>query len=100
MGTMKIKAKEKDGIVKVKFMIKHPMLTYDQAKKKGTDPNFITHIGAKVGDKIVYDVSTSQFFSKNPQFKFKFKGAKKGDELCITWTDLSGKTVTECKKIK
>jgi len=100
MANMKIKAKEKDGIVKVKALLKHPMLTYDQAKKKGVEANFITHITAKVGDTIVYDVSTSQFLSKNPQIKFKFKGAKKGDELTITWVDLSGKTVSESKKIK
>jgi sulfur-oxidizing protein SoxZ len=100
MGNMKIKAKEKNGVVGVKCMAKHDMLTYDQAKKKGKEANFITHITAKVGDKVVFDVSTSQFWSKNPQWKFKFKGAKKGDELTITWTDLSGKSVTESKKIK
>ena len=100
MGNMKIKAKEKNGVVGVKILAKHDMLTYDQAKAKGVEANFITHITAKVGDKIVYDVSTSQFWSKNPQFKFKFKGGKKGDKLEITWTDLSGKTVTESKKIK
>ena len=100
MGNMKIKAKEKKGVVGVKVLAKHDMLTYDQAKKKGKEANFITHITAKVGDTIVYDVSTSQFWSKNPQFKFKFKGAKKGDKLTITWVDMSGKSVTESKKIK
>ncbi len=97
---MKIKAKLKGDVVNVKVLAKHDMLTYDQAKKKGKEANFITHITAKVGDKIVYDVSTSQFWSKNPQFKFKFKGGKKGEKLDITWRDLSGKTVTESKKIK
>lgn len=97
---MKIKAKLKGDIISAQVLAKHDMLTYDQAKAKGVDANFITHITAKVGDKIVYDVSTSQFWSKNPQFKFKFKGAKKGDMLEITWTDLSGKSVTESKKIK
>ena len=100
MANMKIKAKLKGDVIGVKAMAKHNMLTYDQAKKKGVDANFITHITAKVGDKVVYDVSTSQFWSKNPQFKFKFKGAAKGDKVDITWTDLSGKTVTESKKIK
>jgi len=99
MSNMRIKAKERNGIVSTKVLAKHDMLTYDQAKAKGKEANFITHISAKVGDAIVYDVSTSQFLSKNPQFKFKFKG-KKGDELSISWTDLSGKTVTESKKIK
>jgi sulfur-oxidizing protein SoxZ len=87
-------------VIAVNVMAKHTILTYDQAKKKGKEANFITHITAKVGDKVVYDVSTSQFWSKNPQWKFKFKGAAKGDEVAITWTDLSGKSVTESKKIK
>jgi sulfur-oxidizing protein SoxZ len=100
MGNMKIKAKADGDIVKAKVMAKHPMLTYNAAKKKGKEANFITYIVGKVGDKIVYEASTSQFLSKNPLFKFKFKGAKKGDELTMTWTDLKGKTVTESKKIK
>ena len=100
MGNMKIKEKLKNDVVNVKVMAKHDMLTYDQAKKKGKEANFITHITAKVGDRVVYDVSTSQFWSKNPQWKFKFKGAEKGQKLEITWTDLSGKSVTESKKIK
>ena len=97
---MKIKAKLKGDITSAKVLATHDMLTYDQAKAKGVEANFITHITAKVGDKIVYDVSTSQFWSKNPQFKFKFKGGKKGEMLDITWTDLLGKSVTESKKIK
>ena len=102
MGNMKKKAKVKGDIVKVKAAMKHAMLTYDQAKAKGVDANFITHIEAKVGDKVVFEVSTSQFLAKDPLLKFKFKseGLKKGDKLAITWTDLSGKTVTEDKKIK
>jgi sulfur-oxidizing protein SoxZ len=100
MANMKIKAKLKGDVVGAKVLAKHDMLTYDQAKAKKKEANFITHITAKVGDKVVYDVSTSQFWSKNPQFKFKFKGAKKGDKLVITWTDLLGKSVTESKKIK
>lgn len=97
---MKIKAKEKGGAVSVKVMVKHDMLTYDQAKKKGTDANFITHISAKANDKVVFDMSTSQFLSKNPIFKFKFKGAKKGDKVEVTWVDLKGNTKTDSKKIK
>jgi sulfur-oxidizing protein SoxZ len=100
MGNMKIKAKEKNGIVKAKVMVKHEMLTYNMAKKKGKEANFITYITGKVGDKVVFEASTSQFLSKNPLFKFKFKGAKKGDELTMSWIDLKGNSVTESKKIK
>jgi sulfur-oxidizing protein SoxZ len=99
MANMKIKSKEKGGVVKAKVMIKHDMLTYNQAKAKGVEANFITHITGKAGGKVVLEMSTSQFLSKNPLIKFSFPG-KKGDELEMTWTDLSGATVTESKKIK
>jgi len=102
MGKIKIKAKVKNGVVKAKVMAKHIMLPYDAAKKKGVDANFITHLVGKVGDKVVYDISSSQFLSKNPLFKFEFKadGFKKGDKLEISWVDLSGATATDSKKIK
>lgn len=96
---MKIKAKEKAGVVKAKVSISHNMLTYDQAKKKGVEANFIGHITGTVGDKVVYDASTSQFLSKNPLIKFSFAG-KKGDELKITYTQLKGETFFASKKIK
>ena len=102
MGNMKIKAKVKGDVLKCKIQAKHIMLPYDAAKKKGVDANFITHVVGKVGDKVVFEVSTSQFLSKDPIFKFQAKaeGFKAGDELEMTWKDLSGKTVTESKKIK
>ncbi|NEW61507.1 thiosulfate oxidation carrier complex protein SoxZ [Sulfurovum sp. bin170] len=99
MGNMKIKAKEKDGVVKAKVKAKHEMLTYNAAKKKGKEANFITHMMGKVNDKIVFEVSSSQFLSKDPLFKFQFKG-KAGDKLVMTWVDLKGNTKTEDKKIK
>jgi sulfur-oxidizing protein SoxZ len=97
---IKIKAKLKGDTVDVKAMANHPMLTYDQAKKKGLEANFITHITATSNGRVVYDVSTSQFWSKNPQFKFSFTGAKEGEDVTITWTDLKGNTQTDTKTIK
>lgn len=102
---MKIKAKLKKDIVKVKMLLKHKMVTYNQAKKKtgnSDDANFITHVSGTVNEKNVIDISTSQFFSKNPIFKFQFKGEefKKGDMLVITWVDRKGKTETKSAKIK
>lgn len=99
MGNMKIKVKEKDGVVKANVKIKHVMMTYAQAKKKAVDVNFVTHITAKVGQRVVYELSSSQFISKDPIVKFKFL-AQKGDVLEMTWTDMSGQSVTESKKIK
>jgi sulfur-oxidizing protein SoxZ len=97
---MKIKAKLKDGIVDVKAMAKHEMLTYDVAKKKGTDANFIVHMIATVNKKVVFEMSSSQFLSKNPIISFKFKGAAAGDKLTMTWVDLKGNTETSDTEIR
>ncbi|PHR54685.1 MAG: thiosulfate oxidation carrier complex protein SoxZ [Arcobacter sp.] len=102
---MKIKAKIKGDIVKVKALAKHDMTTYNQAEKKTgnkDDANFITHISASINGKVVFDASTSQFLSKNPIFKYTFKadGVKKGDKLEMTWVDRKGNTKTDAGKVK
>ncbi|NPA50615.1 MAG: thiosulfate oxidation carrier complex protein SoxZ [Epsilonproteobacteria bacterium] len=91
MAKARIRAKAKKDHTEVKMMIKHPMLTYLQAKKAGKEANFITYVVATVDDKKVFEVSTSQFLSKDPYFKFSFKGNAKGKELVVTWVDLKGK---------
>ena len=102
---MKIKAKIKKGVLKVKTLIKHDMITYDQAQKKFGDrnkANFVTHITASVNGHIVYEASTSQFLSKNPIVKFqaKAKGIKKGDKLEMIVAQKIGAPTTGKAKIK
>ncbi len=99
---MKVRAKLKNGVVEVKAMAKHDMVTYNQAEKKTGDrenANFITHITATVSGETVFDMSTSQFLSKNPIFKFAYKG-KKGDELLMTWVDRKGNTESGDTKVR
>jgi len=97
---MKIKAKEKDGVVKVKAMFTSLMADKEEAEKKKIDVEYIAHVIAKVNDKVVYEATTSGFMAENPLMKFSFTGAKKGDELEFTITDHTGKTSTGKKKIK
>ncbi len=97
---MRIKAKSKGDKTEVKVMMKHPMLSYREAEKKKKEANFIVYVTAKNEGAVVYEVSTSQFLSKNPYMKFYFKGGKKGEEVEITWVDLKGKTKTGKAKIK
>ena len=98
--TTKIKAKLKNGIVEVKALATHPMLSFQEAERAKKEANFITYVVAKVGGKVVYEASTSQFLSKDPYMKFSFKGGNVGDELEITWKDLKGDTDTSTEKIK
>jgi len=96
---MKIKAKEKKGVVKVKAMFTSLMADREESVKKGISPEYIQHIIAKVNDVTVYEVSMSGFMSENPLLKFKFKG-KKGDTIVFDTVDNNGKKETGKKKIK
>lgn len=100
---MKIKAKLKGDVCEVKMQIPHDMMTYDQAEKKTgnrDDANFVTYVTGNVNGKVVFEMSSSQFLSKNPIIKYTFKGAKSGDELSMTWIDRKGNTETDSTKIK
>ncbi|NPA60313.1 MAG: thiosulfate oxidation carrier complex protein SoxZ [Epsilonproteobacteria bacterium] len=102
---MKVKAKLKKGVIKVKAMAKHSMTTFNMMEKKTgnrEDANFITHITGTINGETVLDMSTSQFLSKNPIFKFELKadGFKKGDKLLLSWIDRKGKTGKGKGKIK
>ncbi len=99
-GTTKIKAKLKDGIVEVKALVTHPMLSYQEAERAKKEVNFITYVVAKVADKVVFEASTSQFLSKDPYIKFSFKGANVGDTIELTWKDLKGNTDVSTEAIK
>lgn len=99
---MRVRAKLKNGVVEVKAMAKHDMVTYNQAETKTgnrEDANFITHITGTANGEVVFDMSTSQFLSKNPIFKFAYKG-KKGDELVLTWVDRKGNTDSGDTKVR
>jgi sulfur-oxidizing protein SoxZ len=102
---MKVKAKLKNGVIKVKAMAKHGMTTFNMMEKKSgnrDDANFITHLNATINGETVLDMSTSQFLSKNPIFKFELKAGdfKKGDKLLMSWVDRKGKTGKGTGKIK
>ncbi|WP_455757372.1 thiosulfate oxidation carrier complex protein SoxZ [Sulfurimonas sp.] len=99
MAKMKIKAKEKGGVVKVKAMFTSLMADKEEAVKKGIKASYIKYIVGKVNDVVVYEVSMSGFMSENPLLKFKFKG-KKGDKIVFTTIDNEGKEQTGKKKIK
>ncbi len=97
---MKVKAKLKGDIVKVKTMFKNPMAGVEEAEKKKIKPEFITQIICTYNGAVVYEVTTGGFISKNPLFKFEFRGGKKGDKIELTTTDNSGKKETKKAKIK
>lgn len=97
---MRIKAKLKNGVVVVKMMAKHIMLSKTEAKRFGKTANYITYMLGTVGEKIVFEATTSQTLSRNPYVKYYFKGAQKGDTLKMYWKDLLGNEKVDTAKIK
>ncbi len=102
MANMKIKAKLKGDVLKCTLQATHEMTTVVAAKENGAEANYITHMVAKIGDRTVMEISTSEFVSKDPTFKFQVKanGIKSADKIEVTWTDKSGKSLTESAKVK
>ncbi len=104
MSKIKGRAKLKNGVVKVKLLIKNPSMTPNMAEKKtGNRDNadFITHLTGTLNGETIADFSTSQFLSKNPIFKFEFKGiGAKKDKIELVAVDNHGKTYKGKAKIK
>ena len=93
MSSMKVKAKEKDGIVEVKALIKHPMETGQRKDKKTGKPipaHFVQQITVEHGGKPRVSADWSGGVSKNPLIFVKFKGGAKGDMIKVSWTDNQG----------
>ncbi len=91
--SMRVRAKEKDGVVTVKSLITHPMET---GLRKDGDGNvipahFIKEVVATVGDRTVFTANWGTGVAKNPYLSFKYKGAK-GDTLQLSWADNNGHT--------
>ena len=94
---MRIRAQLKDGLTDVRVLMSHPMetgLRKDSAGK--TIPAvYIDDVKATSNGKTVLTAKWGQAISQNPFLQFRFKGAKAGDKVVLTWTDNTGDTRTD-----
>jgi len=92
---IKIRAKLKGEITEVKALMSHPMET-GRRKDKATDKlipaHFIQEVVCTWQDKEVMKALWSGGVSKNPYIAFRFKGAKKGDTVRLSWIDNKGES--------
>jgi sulfur-oxidizing protein SoxZ len=94
-NTIKLKAKEKDGVVTVKALITHPMETGARKDKKTGEvipAHFIQEVTCEHGGKTVMTAQWSGGVSKNPYVTFKFTGGAKGDAVKLAWSDNKGES--------
>ncbi len=94
---MRIRATESGGVVEVKVLMKHDMVSGQRkdAAGKVIPAWHINTLTAKVKDKEVFAAEFGPAVSKDPFLNFKFKGAAKGDKISVTWVDNRGDTRTD-----
>lgn len=92
---MKIRAWVEGDTTTVKAIIFHPMET-GQRKDKTTGQlvpaHFIQEVHCEHNGKNVLTCLWGTAVSKNPFLSFRFKGAKQGDTLKISWKDNKGQS--------
>ena len=89
----KVRATESNGVVTVKALISHPMETGQRKDKKTgkkIPAHFIQEVNAEANGKNVLNALWGPAVSADPYLSFKFKGAKKGDTLKLSWVDNKG----------
>jgi len=100
-SSIKVRARVKEGLAKVKCLISHPMetgLRKDKKSGKLIPAHFIQEVLCEHGGKTVINAQWNATISKNPFLSFEFSGAKAGDMIKISWVDNTGKSdATEAK---
>jgi sulfur-oxidizing protein SoxZ len=95
MASIKIRAKVEGDTTTVKALIQHPMET-GQVKDKKTGQlipaHFIQEVTCDHDGTTVMTALWGPAVSKNPYLSFKFKGAKVGDTLKMSWVDNKGQS--------
>lgn len=101
-SSIKIRAKEKGGVVTVKCLMTHPMETGSRKDSKTGElvpAHFIQEVNCKHGDATLFTAYWSGGVSKNPYLSFKVSGVAKGDEITISWADNKGESDSAAAKV-
>ena len=94
-GTIKMRARMKDGEVVVKALIKHPMETgrrKDPETGEVVPAHFIQEIFAEYQGKPVFQGYLGTGVSANPFISFAFTGGEKGGVVKLVWVDNKGQS--------
>ena len=92
-STIKLRTKEKNGLIQVKALITHPMDTGLLRNKKGDKipAHFISDVLVEANGETVMAATWTGSISKNPFISFNYAGAK-GDVVKLSWKDNAEKS--------
>lgn len=94
---MKIRAQQQGDITEVRVLMAHVMETGTRKDSSGNaiPAHFIQNVMVTHNGKTVFSAQWGPAIAKNPFLAFKFKGAKAGDKIQITWVDNKGDKRTD-----
>lgn len=100
-SSIRVRATSNGDITEVQALIQHPMDTGLVKNPAGEliPAHYIQQLKFEWNGKDVFVADWGTAVSKDPYVKFSFKGAKKGDDLKISWTDNKGASDTTTAKI-
>lgn len=95
MSGIRIKARERNGVVDVKTLMKHPMETGLRKDKDGNKipEHWIQDVVAEVNGKVVFSCAFNTSISKDPYLSFAYAGSK-GETLTLSWKDSAGESAS------
>ncbi len=95
MASIKIRAKVDGDVATVKALVSHPMdtgLVKNKKTGKLIPAHFIQEVTCEHNGNNVMTALWGPAISKNPYLSFKFKGAKAGDTVKLSWVDNKGES--------
>jgi sulfur-oxidizing protein SoxZ len=101
--SIKMRAKQKGGVIQVKAIITHPMETgarKDKTTGEVFPQHFIQEVICKHKGEEIMSMEWAPTVSKNPFLEFEFEGGAKGDPVELNWKDNKGETGSATVKIK
>jgi sulfur-oxidizing protein SoxZ len=101
-STIRVRAISSGETTEVQALIQHPMDSGFVKDANGAiiPPHFIQVLTFEHDGNAVFVADWGAAVSKDPYVKFSFKGAKKGDDLKISWLDNKGATDSLTAKIQ
>lgn len=100
-STIRVRAVAGSDSTEVQSLIQHPMDSGFVKDAKGDliPPHYIETVTFEHDGKPVFVANWGPAVAKDPYLKFSFKGAKKGDDLKVSWIDNLGKSDSTVAKI-
>ena len=101
-STIRVRAVVSGDTTEVQSLIRHPMDSgfVKDAKGQTIPAHHIEVVQFEHDGKTVFTALWGPAVSKDPYLKFSFKGAKKGDDLKVSWVDNKGATDSLVAKIQ